>query len=71
MWTVPVEDLLIIYQRMGIANVTSSKLLTCMGVGYSGAHGVRIAGKRVLGRFDTDKSPFLLMNYEYYFRGGR
>ncbi|KAJ9055307.1 hypothetical protein DSO57_1005132 [Entomophthora muscae] len=69
-WTTPVDDILAIYQRMSVANVTSAKLLSCMGLGYSGAHGVRIAGKRVLGRFDTDKSPFLLMNYESYFRGG-
>ncbi|KAI0224836.1 hypothetical protein L0F63_006067 [Massospora cicadina] len=66
----PLEDLAAIYAQMGVRKVTKAKLATCMALGFSGAHGVRIGGKRLLGQFDTDNSPFLVMNYESYFRGG-
>ncbi|KAI9294184.1 hypothetical protein K502DRAFT_7639 [Neoconidiobolus thromboides FSU 785] len=69
-WDVPYEDLINIYKSMNYNNLSLSQLKTCMNFGYSATQAIKLQGKRILGRLETNQSPFLVDQYETYFKGG-
>ncbi|KAI9290769.1 hypothetical protein K502DRAFT_368960 [Neoconidiobolus thromboides FSU 785] len=69
-WHTPYEDIINIFKSMNYTNLNVIQLTTCMGVGYTATQAIKAKGKYALGGLDTNLAPFLLENYESYFKGG-
>ncbi|KAI9295971.1 hypothetical protein K502DRAFT_364515 [Neoconidiobolus thromboides FSU 785] len=69
-WNIPSKDIIQIYKRMGYNRVNWFNLNRCLSIGLAAGQATKYSGRRLLGRFDTNKSPFLLNNYFTHYHGG-